>query len=194
MWLRQGQEGAAGGGLQRNCNSQRSLRSLSVLRNRLSSADASHVILTPLRSGSYSHPHFIREEMEAQREPAQYHTACNRWRRGLNQRVCTAEPCPWRQVKPQDPEPGISEALLDFGLRALGNHRRALSRRKTWSGSLFTEEEQMGGQECRQRAGPRDPALDQDPRTHQVQPCSPVGGCCHHLYLQGNQGLQQVGA
>lgn len=129
-----------------------------MLRNRLSSADASHVILTPLRSGSYSHPHFIREEMEAQREPAQYHTARNRWRRGLNQRVCTAEPCPRRQVKPQGPEPGISEALLDYGRRALGNHRRALSRRKTWSGSLFTEGEQMGGPECRQRASLR-PAL-----------------------------------
>ena len=87
-------------------------------------------------------------------------------------------------------------------LRALGNHGRALNRPKTQSGPQHTEctpppapenrrEGKSGG-----RGLARAPEAPPWTRTHRVQPCSCVGGCRHHLSLQGSQGTngRQSGA
>lgn len=49
-------------------------------------------------------------------------------------------------------------------------------------------ENRLEGPECKQKPGSRDPSLDWEP-WGRVWPDSCVGDCCHHLYLQGIQGL-----
>lgn len=85
-----------------------------------------------------------------------------------------------------------SEALLDFCLRALGNHGRTLQRPKMKARVLFTEcraphptpenrvEGTRGG---RRLARPRGSTLQQDPSSAGLHH---VGGCHHHRCLQGS--------
>lgn len=77
---------------------------------------------------------------------------------------------------------GLSEPLLDVRLRALGNHRRVLTRHRSWSGSLFTEYrdppgEQMGRARVQAEAWPQRPLPGPAP----VGPSSPASQLCRQL-------------
>lgn len=83
--------------------------------------------------------------------------------------VYTWEPCPWHWVKP-----GVqitnSEALLDFCLRVLGSHGKALQRPDESTFAIYRvqsphpTQEQSGGDQWRQTwPGPEALPLQQDP-------------------------------
>lgn len=124
------------GGLERNgCAS---LSCGSVPRNRPSSADTCHFILTALGGAHVLLPLLYMRKLRYREnvKPAQCHTAWNRWRWGWNWRL---RPGTMSVVKSQGIDEGVWKAMLDFCLPPLGDQGRTVDRHKMQSGSLATE-------------------------------------------------------